>query len=122
VSEMEDYSRLFPAFDAIYEKEVIEHIVPWREHVDALRRTLRPGGRLWISTPNYGEPWLDLLERTALGLVARRSGFTRRDLHPTRFSRRSLAQGLSAAGFEGVESRVVAFRLALAARGRRPEA
>ena len=48
-------------------------------------------------------------------LVARRSGFTRRHIHPTRFSRRSLARGLAAAGFGEISVNVTTTRLAITA-------
>jgi SAM-dependent methyltransferase len=107
-------------FDAIYAKEVVEHVLAWPAWLAGLRRALVPGGRLWLSTPNYGEPWLPALESTVLELVARRSGFTRRHMHPTRFSKRSLARGLTAAGFVDVETHVTPTRLAITAWGRAP--
>jgi len=107
-------------FEAVYAKEVIEHVHAWPTWLAGLRRALVPGGRLWLSTPNYGEPWLPALESTVLELVARRSGFSRRDLHPTRFSRGSLARGLGAAGFERARVRVTPTRLALTSWARAP--
>jgi len=107
-------------FAAIYAKEVIEHVLSWPAWLAGLRRALVPSGRLWLSTPNYGEPWLPALESTVLELIARRSGFSRRHLHPTRFSSRSLARGLRAAGFESVDVRVAPPRLALTAWARAP--
>lgn len=105
---------------AIYAKEVVEHVRAWPGWLAGLRRALVPGGRLWLSTPNYGEPWLPALEATALELVARRSGFSRRDLHPSRFSRRLLQRGLTEVGFLDISVRPVARRLALAAWARAP--
>jgi len=107
-------------FAAIYAKEVVEHVLGWPAWLAGLRRALVPAGRLWLSTPNYGEPWLPAIESTVLELVARRSGFSRRDLHPTRFSRGSLDRGLRAAGFEHVEVRPTPTRLALTAWARAP--
>lgn len=107
-------------FAAAYAKEVIEHVLAWPVWLAGLRRALVPGGRLWLSTPNYGEPWLPALEATALELVARRSGFSRRDLHPSRFSARALARGLGAAGFESIDARVTPTRLAITAWARAP--
>ncbi|HEU4732800.1 MAG TPA: methyltransferase domain-containing protein [Kofleriaceae bacterium] len=107
-------------FAAVYAKEVVEHVVAWPGWLAGLRAQLVPGGRLWLSTPNYGEPWLPVLESTVLELVARRSGFSRRDLHPTRFSRGSLARGLRAAGFDQVEVETTPTRLALTAWARAP--
>lgn len=100
-------------FAAIYAKEVIEHVLAWPAWLVGLRNALVAGGRLWLSTPNYGEPWLPALASTVLELVARRSGFSRRDIHPTRFSRESLARGLSLAGFEQITVKPTAMRLAL---------
>ncbi len=102
-------------FDAIYAKEVVEHVLAWPGWLAGLRRALVPGGRLWLSTPNYGEPWLPAIESTVLELVARRSGFTRRHMHPTRFSKRSLARGLRGAGFDDVHTHTTPTRLAITA-------
>jgi 2-polyprenyl-3-methyl-5-hydroxy-6-metoxy-1,4-benzoquinol methylase len=107
-------------FAGIYAKEVIEHIHAWPTWLTGLRRGLLPGGRLWLSTPNYGEPWLPTLESTVLELVARKDGFSRRHIHPTRFSRRSLARGLAAAGFDDVDVRVSPTRLAITAWAQAP--
>ncbi len=107
-------------FAGVYAKEVIEHVRSWPAWLTGLRRALVPGGRLWLSTPNYGEPWLPALEATVLELIARRSGFTRRHLHPARFSAGALARGLRAAGFESVEVKVAPTRLAITAWARAP--
>jgi hypothetical protein len=55
-----------------------------------------------------------------LEVIARRAGFSRRAMHPTRFSRQSLARGLRCAGFEQVEARVTSTRLALTSWARAP--
>ncbi len=107
-------------FAAIYAKEVVEHVLAWPAWLVGLRKSLAPDGRLWLSTPNYGEPWLPALESTVLELVARRSGFSRKHIHPTRFSRRSLDRGLTAAGFQDVDVRSTPTRLALTAWARAP--
>lgn len=120
VVEPEHPIELGQAFAGIYAKEVIEHIHAWPTWLAGLRRSLVPGGRLWLSTPNYGEPWLPTLESTVLEMVARKDGFSRRHIHPTRFSRRSLARGLEAAGFVDVRARVMPTRLAITAWARAP--
>jgi len=107
-------------FAGIYAKEVVEHVHAWPAWLVGLRRALVPGGQLWLSTPNYGEPWLPAIESTLLELIARRSGFSRRHIHPTRFSRRALARGLAAAGFTDVDARVTPTRLAITAWARVP--
>lgn len=107
-------------FSAVYAKEVVEHVLSWPSWLVGIRRILEPGGRLWLSTPNYGEPWLPAIESTVLELIARRSGFSRRHIHPTRFSKASLARGLRAAGFENVETKATPTRLAITAWARAP--
>jgi SAM-dependent methyltransferase len=107
-------------FAGIYAKEVIEHVLAWPTWLAGLRRALVPGGRMWLSTPNYGEPWLAALESTVLEAIARRSGYTRSDMHPTRFSRGSLERGLRAAGFEHIEVAPTLTRLALTAWAQAP--
>jgi len=107
-------------FAAVYAKEVVEHVLAWPAWLAGLRRALVPGGRLWLSTPNYGEPWLPALESTVLELIARKSGFSRRHLHPTRFSKRSLRRGLVAAGFDDVAVHTSPTRLALTSWARAP--
>jgi SAM-dependent methyltransferase len=120
VVEPESPIDLGHTYAAIYAKEVVEHIHAWPAWLAGLRRALVPGGRLWLSTPNYGEPWLPTLESTVLELVARRSGFSRRHIHPTRFSRRSLSRGLAAAGFVDIDARVTPTRLAITAWAQAP--
>lgn len=105
-------------FDAIYAKEVIEHIPRYRDYLAGLSRALHPGGRLWLSTPNYGEPWLPAIEYTFLELVARLGGYTRFGMHPSKFSAGRLRRALSSAGFTAVQVRAVAFRLALVGEAR----
>lgn len=107
-------------FAAIYAKEVVEHVLAWPAWLAGLRRALVPGGRLWLSTPNYGEPWLPAIESTVLELIARRSGFSRKEIHPTRFSKGSLGRGLRAAGFEAVDVKATPTRLALTSWARSP--
>lgn len=107
-------------FAGIYAKEVVEHVLGWPAWLAGLRRALVPSGRLWLSTPNYGEPWLPAIESTVLELIARKGGFSRRDLHPTRFSRSSLKRGLVAAGFEQVAVTSTPTRLALTSWARAP--
>ncbi|MDX2022361.1 MAG: class I SAM-dependent methyltransferase [Deltaproteobacteria bacterium] len=102
-------------FDVIYAKEVIEHILDPDDYFKQLLAVLRPGGGIWLSTPNYGEPWLPLVESTFLEVVARASGFTRKGIHPTPFSRERLTRGLQNAGFKNVQVSPVSFRLALVA-------
>ena len=91
-----------------------------RGMIARLRRALVPSGRLWLATPNNGEPWLPAIESTVREVIARRDGFSRKQLHPTRFSRGALARGLRAAGFEHVDVRATPTRLALTSWARAP--
>jgi SAM-dependent methyltransferase len=102
-------------YAGVYAKEVIEHIHAWPLWLAGIRRILMYGGRLWLSTPNYGEPWLPAIESTVLEVIARRNGFSRRHIHPTRFSRSSLERGLLAASFTDVAVGVTPTRLAIIA-------
>jgi len=76
-------------FDAIVAKEVIEHLDDPERWVRTLAGALAAGGELLLTTPNYGR-WstLPLLEATLLELVARRDGYSRKHLHPSRFDER----------------------------------
>jgi SAM-dependent methyltransferase len=79
-------------FDVVVAKEVIEHTVAPAPWAGMLAKKVRPGGSLVLTTPNYGRfSTLPLLEATILELVARRDGYSRRDIHPSRFDPRSLA-------------------------------
>ena len=111
-------SALSQKFDLAYAKEVIEHIEEPAPYLESLLTCLRPGGGVWLSTPNYGEPWLPLIESTLLEVIARSSGSTRRGMHVSRFSRRSLARALTAARFKEIQVQPVSFRLGLVAHAR----
>lgn len=78
-------------FDAIVAKEVIEHLDEPERWLQALAERLAPGGQLLLTTPNYGPlSTLPLLESTLLELVAWRDGYSRKHIHPSRFTRRRL--------------------------------
>lgn len=103
------------SFDLVVSMDVIEHVKdppPW---LAELSRVLRPGGRLFLTTPNYGFSSLGLIERTVLEVIARRQGFSRRDLHPSKFSRSRLRRTLAEAGFEQVQVKQLALGWVLAA-------
>lgn len=79
-------------FDAIVAKEVIEHLddpVRWSR---SLVGALASHGRLVLTTPNYGRfSTLPLIESTLLEWIARRDGYSRKHIHPSRFDRARLA-------------------------------
>jgi hypothetical protein len=107
-------------FDGIYAKEVIEHIVDLPPYLRTLVGRLAPGGRVWLSTPNYGDPVLPILESTVLEWIGRVSGYSRKGIHPTRLSSRRLAAELTAAGLVDVTVEKTPYRLALVGEGQRP--
>jgi len=80
-------------FDAIIAKEVIEHLEEPERWARSLAKRLAPGGELLITTPNYGRfSTLPLLEGTLLELVARLDGYSRKHIHPSRFTRTRLEE------------------------------
>lgn len=116
VSLTTDISKLFSNQDVVYAKEVIEHIREPKIFLGMLEKTLKPGGWIWVSTPNYGEPWMPLIEKTALEIVARLYGFTRKGIHVSCFTKRSLCEALVHSGFTEVTVKLLSSRLALVAK------
>lgn len=106
------------SFDVIYAKEVIEHIVDYPSFLTKIKNALVPLGFCWLSTPNYGFFLLPFLERTVLEIIARISGFSRKHIHPSRFSRPLLKKALEEAGFEKIKTTVTPLKLALVAVGK----
>lgn len=103
------------SFDLVTSMDVVEHIVdpvPWLK--EALR-VLRPNGQLFLTTPNYASWSLNLLEVTALELVARMQGFSRRDIHPTKMTPPRLEDFLRQAGFQRTVVTSVAYGWVLTA-------
>ncbi|HVH46827.1 MAG TPA: class I SAM-dependent methyltransferase [Labilithrix sp.] len=79
-------------FDVVLAKEVVEHTLEPERWAAGLSSRLKPGGTLLLTTPNYGRfSTLPVLESTVLEWLARRDGFSRRDIHPTKFDKARLA-------------------------------
>lgn len=110
------------AFDLVVSMDVIEHVADPTPWVRDIARVTRPGGKLFLTTPNYGFSSLGLLERTALEVVARAQGFSRKDLHPSKFNRSTLARELREAGLVDVRVERIAFGWVLAATASKPAA
>ena len=99
--------------DLITGKEVIEHITEMDRYFPLFKKVLAVGGVLWLSTPNYGDWILPLVERTFLEAVARYRGFSRLEMHPNRYSKESLCHALASHGFSPVEVQRTKYRFAL---------
>jgi SAM-dependent methyltransferase len=107
-------------FDVIVAKDVVEHLTEPARWARVLAARLAAGGELVLSTPNYGRgSTLDLLERTVLEAVARRDGYSRRHIHPSRFDAGSLGALELGSGVRLVEVVTTWNRWALVGRWRR---
>ena len=99
-------------FELVLCTETIEHVRDVQLFLSEIRRVLRPGGGLALTTPAHDR-------RTALRLLVRgfESGFDPLSPHLRFFTRRSLARLLDAMGFEVVS--IKRRRGTLLARARR---
>lgn len=109
------------SFDLVVSMDVIEHLVTPEPWLAELVRVTRPGGSLFLTTPNYGRgSSLALIERTLLETIARAQGFSRAELHPSKFDRHLLARTLEQAGLRDVRVDPIAFRWVLEAHATKP--
>lgn len=80
------------SFDVVVAKEVIEHTTDPEKWARALAARVAAGGALALTTPNYGFPsTLPLLEATVLEWIARRDGYSRKHIHPSKFDAKRLS-------------------------------
>ncbi len=106
-------------FDAVVSMDVVEHVpdpLPWVENA---LRVLKPGGLLFLTTPNYASYSLRALEGTVLELIARKQGFSRKHLHPSKLDTGKLSALLARAGAKDAEIKPISHGWALAAFARR---
>ena len=106
-------------FDLVVAMEVIEHVpdpAPWLADV---LRVVKPGGVLFLTTPNYGSRSLKLIEDTALEAIARFQGFTRKGLHPSPLDPQRLHGLLRDAGAERIDVRTISLGWVVAATAHR---
>ena len=90
------------SFDAVWAGETIEHVADTSAWLSQVRRVLRSGGSLLLSTPAH-----DRLTMLALALSARRTDehFDPRADHLRFYTRRTLARLLADFGFERIDVR-----------------
>ena len=111
-------------FDLVVSMDVIEHVkepglLPWLREIF---RVTKPGGLVFLTTPNYASKALTFIERTALELIARRQGFSRNAMHPSKFTPERLRAMLADAGFGRIDLTPISFGWVLSACARRPSA
>ena len=87
------------SFDVVFCSEVIEHMTSPAELVAEMKRVLKPGGELVLSTPNSAF-WL----YRVLGLLGYTVGELQHPKHFQYFSRRSLLRLLVGTGFTRKEA------------------
>jgi len=90
------------SFDAVWAGETIEHVLDTSGWLSQVRRVLRSGGSLLLSTPAHGR-----LAMLALALSARRfdEHFDPRSDHVRFYTSRTLARLLADFGFEQIDVR-----------------
>lgn len=106
-------------FDIVVSMDVIEHVPdpgPWLVEV---MRVLRPGGLIFLTTPNYASWSLKFLESTALEAVARIQGFSRANLHPSKMTPERLEALLVQSNCHALDIRPIAFGWVLAATAKK---
>lgn len=109
-------------FDFVIQKDVLEHVLRPRDHLMETCRILRPGGQVWLITPN-GEANLRPMRRFAATLRA--SADARLPLldqgHLSFFSKRNLLRLVSECGFECVRFRNIGLKRGLRSLGYLPK-
>ncbi|MGI8593964.1 MAG: class I SAM-dependent methyltransferase [Solirubrobacteraceae bacterium] len=85
------------SIDVVWAGEVIEHVADTAAWLSELRRVLRSGGRLLLSTPYHGR-----VKTAALALARHEEHFDPRGPHLRFYTRRALRELLLDLGFEDV--------------------
>jgi SAM-dependent methyltransferase len=88
------------SFDLVWASEVIEHVADTERFIGEVRRVLRPGGTLALTTPYHGR-----VQAAAIALARFEKHFDPRGQHLRFYTRRSLRELLEQMGFEEVRVR-----------------
>jgi ubiquinone/menaquinone biosynthesis C-methylase UbiE len=93
------------SFDVVINSEVIEHVPESPEIMEEMWRVLRPGGTLILGTPDYDRWSWNVLEwiygKVLPGAYAHE--------HITHYTRKSLAEAITARGFEILDCQYVGY-------------
>jgi 2-polyprenyl-3-methyl-5-hydroxy-6-metoxy-1,4-benzoquinol methylase len=103
------------SFDIVVSMDVIEHVPEPEPWLRDATRVLRPGGILFLTTPNYASMSLKVIESTALEAVARVQGFSRKNLHPSKMTPAKLFSLLERSNCRQIRVESIAFGWVLAA-------
>jgi 2-polyprenyl-3-methyl-5-hydroxy-6-metoxy-1,4-benzoquinol methylase len=103
-------------FACVVQKDLLEHVVDPQRHLRETCRILRPGGWLWVVTPN-GEANLRPLEAAARRAPARDVLPLVDQSHLSFFAPEHLRRLFDACGFEVVRARTIGVRRGLRALG-----
>lgn len=109
-------------FDLVVSMDVIEHVLAPVEWTREALRVLKPGGKLFLTTPNYASTSFRIIEDTALEAIARVQGFSRKHIHPTKMTPGRLRTTLEHAGGQQVKIDRLAFGWVLTAEATSPTA
>jgi len=101
VVESEIWDAAFPAgaFDVVTCWHVLEHVRDPRRVLEEALRVLRPGGWLFVATPNVEDRLFRLAYRVVRGRAPRLFDPEDREIHLFHFSARTLAALVASAGF-----------------------
>jgi SAM-dependent methyltransferase len=102
-------------FDVVVSMDVVEHVIDPRPWLREALRVLKPGGLLFLTTPNYASRSLRAIESTALEAVARAQGFSRKELHPSKLDKSKLLSLLAQVGAQNAVIEPISFGWVLAA-------
>jgi 2-polyprenyl-3-methyl-5-hydroxy-6-metoxy-1,4-benzoquinol methylase len=106
-------------FDGVVSMDVIEHVPDPGVWLRDAVRVLRPGGQLWLTTPNYASTSLKVIEGSVLEAIARVQGFSRKHLHPSKMTPHRLRELLASSGTTDAKILPISFGWVLAARARK---
>ncbi len=90
------------SFDVVWAGEVIEHVADTAGWLSEVRRVLRPGGRLLLSTPALGRAELLAAAFSSRVFAGR---FEPRSDHLRHYGRRTLRELIADFGFERIDVR-----------------